>query len=282
MFLKKMFGGSKPQTVPYFDAFFGLAMKLSRSLPLAEWATGIPQSYSLEEAESIEATRQARSSLEYTTASRHVEEPLQKLLCEIGLFNWAREERANSYDEWGPELPPENLESITSTFLKAWLCNSNPFVLLELADFLAEVGRFSEAREAAEVALKFPAYAKSMRLSDMEMVAQSLASELFPPGLGRGARTLNQGLYSPEAVALLIKEAESAQRKIDELESTAGERRLDDSPIPLPTTPTDGQLKEMWEAWQKDGEEGILNVFEKRREANLGLTEAKKDNQASE
>jgi hypothetical protein len=262
---------SKPATTTYFDAFFDLAMRLSRNLALSEWATGTPQGYTPEEAESIEATRQARSRLSYTTTSRFVEEPLQKLLCETGLINWAREDRTSSYDEWGTDLPAENLESITSTFLKSWLCNSNPFVLLELADFLAEVGRPSEASLAVDVALKFPAYAKTVKMSDMEMVAQTIAFELFPPGPSRDARSMSQGLFSPKALVLLSEEVERIQDKLKELETEGSETedgteeeqsagiadRLDPSQNPDPE-----RVKQLWEAWEQEGEAGILKALQ--------------------
>jgi hypothetical protein len=214
-------GGSAPEVKPYFDAFIGLAMRLSQSLSLSEWATGFPETYTPEEAESIEATRQARSRLPYTTASRFVEELIQRQLCEIGLINWAGEQRTASYDEWGPDLPADQLESITSTFLKAWLCNSNPFVLLELADFLAEAGRMSEASETLNVTSKFPAYAKTMTMGVYEMAAEALTRELFPPGLSRDARFLSlggsEGLYSPKVLFLLNEETERIQDKLDGL-----------------------------------------------------------------
>jgi hypothetical protein len=261
---------SATKTIPYFDAFFGLAKSLSRSLSLSDWATGIPQGYTIEETESIEVARQARSRLRYTTASRFVEEPLQRLICEIGLLNWAREDRVSSYDEWGPDMPAESLESITSAFLKAWLCNSNPFVLLELAEFLAETGRISEASEAVEVAMKFPSYAETMTMSEMESVAQLLAYELFPPGINKDAHLFSQGLFSPKTLALLSEETERIQDKLKELETEGGDTeeeqsagiddRLDPNQNPDPE-----RLKQLWEAWEQEGEAGILNALMDRQ-----------------
>jgi hypothetical protein len=162
------------------------------------------------------------------------------------------------------------LESITSTFLKAWLCNSNPFLLLELADFLGETGWASEAREAVEVALKFPAYAKTMTMGDMELAAQLLAYELFPPGLSKDARSLGRGLYSPETVALLGEEAERVQKKLDELETKGGlgngdtvEKQLPgDEPESFLTVPDQDRMKKMWEAWEQEGAEGIGKIWQ--------------------
>ncbi len=268
---------TKKQTEPYFDAFLGFAMRLSQSIPLSEWATGIPKDYALEESESIEAVHRARQSLPYTTASRFVEEPLQKLICEIGLVNCAREDRTSSYDEWGPDLPPERLESITSTFLKAWLCNSNPFVLLELADFLAVNDREREASEAVDVALRFPDFAKTITLNDMEMVAQTIAYELFPSGPSREARSLSQGLNSPKALALLSEEVKRLQEKWKEIHTdrnsvkqrNLGEESDNDVSVPPLTVPNEDRLKTLWEAWQRDGSDGIANVWEEEDPVNL-------------
>jgi hypothetical protein len=126
-------GQHTKQSVPetdnnaYFDAFFALAMRLSRSLSLSEWKTGIPQGYTHEETECIEATRQGRSRLKYTTASRFVEEPLQKLLCEIGLMNWAREDRTCSYDEWGRTCPPRIWSRLHRPFLRLGFATQTHF-----------------------------------------------------------------------------------------------------------------------------------------------------------
>lgn len=221
----------EPQTVPYFDSFMGLAMRLSRSIPIPDWATGTPQSYSLRESMSVDLVR---VQLENTTfkwlaeqnggtgvsLSPHVEEPLQKLLAEIGLIRFARELTHESHEKWDDDLPSEELGAIISTYLKAWLCNSSPFVLLELADFLGETGRAKEAGEAVNVALMFPAYAKTMTMSDMGMVAQTLAYELFPPGPGRDARSLSKGLFSPKALAILDEEVERIQRELDGIQSS--------------------------------------------------------------
>lgn len=219
MFLKNLFGGSEPKTISYFDAFFGLAMSLSRSIPLPEWATGTPESYNQREAESVDF---ARSRLRYATASRFVEEPLEKLLGEIGLINLARELRAESYEDWGEELPVESLEPIVSTYLKAWLCKSNPFVLLELAGVLVQAGRTAEAGEAVKVALKFPTHARTMVVNQYELVAQALAYELFPPGPSQDARSIGQTLNSPQTLALLHEEAERIQQKLDGIEAGKG------------------------------------------------------------
>jgi hypothetical protein len=257
----------------YFDGFFGLSKSLSRSIPLHEWATGIPQRYSTEEAQSIEAVRQARSKLQYTTASRFVEEPLQKLLSEIGLMNWATEDRANCYDEWGPDMPPESMGSITSALLKAWICGSNPFVLLELAEFLIETGHISEAREAAGVASEFPAFAKDKSMNDMESVAQLLAFELFPAGPSREARAFGQGLYSSQAITLLHQEIVRIQIKLNEHEAETSlfaeddgeEMGSDEVKSHLLTIPDEDRMKRIWDAWEKNGEEGIRDFLENEK-----------------
>ena len=204
------------QSVSYFDAVRNLAIKLSRSIPLSEWATEMPRSYNLREIESINATQQACAKLAYTTASRYVEEPLQLLLSEIGLVNLARELKMESYADWGDDLPAEALEPIVSAYLKAWLCNSNPFVLLELADSLTSAGKLADARAAVIAALLFPAYATSQKANECELVAQSIVWELLPSGpVGWDSRSLSQGLYSSQSLALLGEEAERIQQHLN-------------------------------------------------------------------
>lgn len=271
-----------PQATTYFNAFFLLAMNLSRSVPLKEWATGTPQDYNVLESISIEQAKDTMAKLPFTSKSRYVLEPLEKLVAEIGLINAARELRElsgqnweNEFliedEEWGTDVPVEELEDMVSTYLKAWLCNSNPFVLIELAYLLIQVGRFAEAKEAIEVAQKFPSYARTRTLSEMEMVAQSLAYDLLPLGPGREARSFGKGLYSPETLALLSAEVKKFQSRMDEQKGNRAEVNravLKEScavatatPIPIPTTPSDDQIKGAWQAWKNDS---LLEFFEER------------------
>ena len=54
---------------------------------------------------------------------------------------------------------PEDWRLRISTYLKAWACQLNPQVLLDMAEMLAHAGYKTEAREALEVVLLFPKYA---------------------------------------------------------------------------------------------------------------------------
>lgn len=54
---------------------------------------------------------------------------------------------------------PEDWRLRVSTYLKAWACQLNPQVLLDMAEMLAHAGYKTEAREALEVVLVFPSYA---------------------------------------------------------------------------------------------------------------------------
>ncbi|GEM_PF-2114129 len=54
---------------------------------------------------------------------------------------------------------PEDWRLRISTYLKAWACQLNPQVLLDMAEMLAHAGYKTEAREALEVVLLFPSYA---------------------------------------------------------------------------------------------------------------------------
>ena len=269
----------KPQSISYFDAVRQLTMNLSRSIPLSEWATGLPKNYTAQESDSIDSVTR---KLPGTPASRYVAEPLQNLVREIALIELARALKEDAWAELGDESwPSEIVEPIASAYLKAWLCNSNPFVLLELADSIAANGHRSEAEEAIQAALKFPQYARTMTMNGYEMVAQTIAFEALPPGpVGRESRSGSDGLYSAETIALLRKEAQRIHERVELLKKephgTARDREefrpnpqedesefLFEEPVVLDPrldpnqTPTPEQVKELWEVWEKEGVEGI-------------------------
>ena len=199
------------QTVPYFDAVRHLTMRLSRSIPLEEWATGIPEKYTFRELERIEFVT---SQLPGEAPSRYVAEPLKNLVREIALIELAGELKVEAYEELGDEIswPSEILEAVVSAYLKAWLCNSNPFVLLELADLLAANKYSPEAEEAIQAALKFPEYAQTQKVSPYDLAAQNIAWGRLSPGLvGQEARTVSEGLYSTKAFALVRQEGARLQ-----------------------------------------------------------------------
>lgn len=218
-FLKNLFGNQEPRNMSYVDAFIELSRRLTRRLAISEWETGVPQSYNLAEQTGID---QAQSRMKYAAGCPEVEEPLQRLIVEIGLINAARELKYETYEGLEEEHSDDDLEPIVSTYLKAWLCNCSPFVLLELAGLLADQGLAVEAKNAVGVALDFPAYARGRKMNEMESVAQTLAWELFPSGMHSNAHSRSQGIYSPEALTLLKDEATDLQEKLSKL---AQERR---------------------------------------------------------
>src|SRR5258708_18529851 len=55
---------------------------------------------------------------------------------------------------------PEDWRLRISTYLKAWACQLNPQVLLDMAEMLAHAGYKTEAKEALEVVLLFPSYSR--------------------------------------------------------------------------------------------------------------------------
>lgn len=232
-------GDEKPRVLPYYDACFALAFSLSRSIPLSEWAQKLPSGYGLRESMSISKTRQLVDNglLALTRESRPrlsdasqfarggyrpevaagVAECLQRLLAEISLLTLARELITEDYDGWLDENlleddlepgkhPIGDIEDIVSTYLKAWLPNLNPFVLLELANFLTDQGHLNEANEALSAVETFPEYSKNKKSDPNEGSAQAIALESLPPDLVGSIKaiSLTDVCYSREARQRLL------------------------------------------------------------------------------
>jgi hypothetical protein len=267
----------------YFDAFFALSQRLAHSIPLADWGKEIPDSYTLRESVCIDKMHRARQTLEFTTASRFVEDPLQRIVTEMGLLLAARELRAEEAESWRDEHPidnvdasdtqVENLEEIVSSYLKAWLPNSNPFILAELAEFLAGQRRPSEAKESLEAAWCYQGYARSHRPSDYEKAAHLIAFELILSG---GFELFND-LSLPEVETRLAARAKRVHEKLDALKAPSeahvgssatpvisqSQRSSEETPL-SDAYPSPERISEFLDAWKKEGRGGILNVIQGR------------------
>jgi hypothetical protein len=200
--------------VPYFDAVRDLAMKLSRSLPIPEWTTGIPATYSPREIESIELFRLAVMKATPDALRADLREPLEKLISEIGLLRLGRRIQNPSMKNYNLDAA-KDWAGLTSIHLKAWLNNSSPFVLLDIATLLSNAGKVDDARKTLSAASVFPAYALTRKLSDTEMMALAIVRDEYPPGPHRSAHEEKQGIYSPESIALLEQEIAHRQAILD-------------------------------------------------------------------
>ena len=263
-------GPPKIDEIPYFDAVRDLAMRLSRSVPLPEWATGAPTEYSPREIESIERFRLVMIRATPDALRSDIEEPLGKLIAEIGLIRLARRIQ-------NPVMPGFDLDeaiecgALVSIYLKAWLSSSNPFLLLDVADLLCRDGKCSDASMALAAAARFPSYAQTRKLYEAEMSALAIVRGEFPPGTHRSAHEESQGIYSMKAIALLMEEIPRIQNKLngnvtegvhtpeadsdEKANSTANvtlDPRLDPDQYPTPE-----RIKQLWEAWEK-GPEALL------------------------
>lgn len=221
-------GPPKIVEIPYFDAVRDLAMWLSQSVPLPEWATGAPTDYSPREIESIERFRLAMTRSTPDALRSDIEEPLGKLIAEIGLIRLARRIQ-------NPVMPGFDLDEATdcgalaSIYLKAWLSSSNPFLLLDVADLLCRDGKNSDAIMALAAAARFPSYAQTRKLNEAEVGALAIVRGEFPPGMHRSAHEENQGIYSPKAISLLTEEIARVQNRLNG-EKTAGVRSCETGP----------------------------------------------------
>lgn len=265
-------GPPKIDEIPYFEAVRDLAMRLSRSVPLPEWATGAPTDYSPREVESIERFRLAMIRSTPDALRSDIEEPLGKLIAEIGLIRLARRIQ-------NPAIPGFDLDdaadcgALVSIYLKAWLSSSDPFLLLDVAELLCREGKNSDAITALAAAARFPAYAQTRKLNEEEMSALAIVRGEFPPGMHRSAHEDRQGIYSPKAISLLTDEiariqiglsAEKApvpssengpDGKVSPMERAEIDPRLDPDQYPTPE-----RIKELWEAWEK-GPEALLQAL---------------------
>jgi hypothetical protein len=304
-------GDEKPRVVPYYDACFALAYSLSRSIPLSEWAQKVPSGYGLRESMSISKTRRlvangliplarerrprlsdasqfARGGYRPDVAAG-VTECLQRLLSEIGLLTLARELITEDYDGWLDENlleddlepgkhPIGDIEDIVSAYLKAWLANLNPFVLLELANFLTDQGHLNEAKEALSAVETFPEYSKSKKSDPYEGSAQAIALETLPPDLVGSIKaiSLTRVCYSGEdRQRLLPTEIFRIRAKLDaSLGANEDDRnvQIPGAPAAVPVSaepelvsdqhPSPERIKDVWDVWQKGGEAGLLKFLQ--------------------
>lgn len=221
--------------------------------------------YTPEEAESIELVESKRPRV---PVGKALSGPLQNFVREIALITVARKRFENAFEHLGGERwDPEVCEPIVSAYLKAWLCNSNPFILAELAQVFTANGQPEEASQTIDAAQKFPEYAKGRKLEPYSLIAQKVVFDLFPSGLvGRDTRSREEGLFSARAISALNDELERCRNKIEELrdrvmrepnpfwdqidQAIRSATEVGAKPV-VEENPSPQRVKEVWEAWEK-------------------------------
>ena len=148
-FLGKLFG-----TQNYVDSGVQLTLKIVESLSLTGW-----QTYTHEETDAINGKLSGlkRSFNEYAGGEvdfHEAAEGIQRMFIAEALHELAGKgllhKRTYRREDWKDRV---------STYLKAWVCNFDAPVFLDMAELLAEAGYKDEARQALQVVLLFPSYA---------------------------------------------------------------------------------------------------------------------------
>jgi hypothetical protein len=163
--LRKLFGASSPQTTPrpYVDAGVRLTHRVVQSLGLPGWETGAQGLQPIYTQDEMDAIGRSLAYFQITAnnvmGGKAVFHPDATETIQRKCAAEALEELAGSGWSASADTPPQDWRWRTSTYLKAWACQLNPQVLLDLAGMLAGAGCKKEAKEALEVVLLFPSYA---------------------------------------------------------------------------------------------------------------------------
>jgi len=146
------------------DAGVRLTHRIVQCLRLQGWemtAQGIQPVYTQDEMDAIsESLARFQRIADGTTGAKAVFHPDAIGEIQRKCAADALEELADGMWKFtAKDTVPEDWRLRVSTYLKAWACQLNPQVLLDMAEMLAHAGYKTEAREALEVVLVFPSYA---------------------------------------------------------------------------------------------------------------------------
>jgi hypothetical protein len=157
-FISSLFWIKKRREKQYLDAGLSLIQKLVTSLNLPGWENLLPV-YSPQEMEAIDkrfSNFQAIANKEVGGEAKFnpdAAQTLKRILAAEALAEHAR----NSWT-YAEEIP-KSWKNIVATYLKSWASRADPFILLNLAEFLVKSGSIIEAKETLRVILYFPPYA---------------------------------------------------------------------------------------------------------------------------
>ena len=165
--LRKLFGAppTQPAARPYVDAGVRLTHRIVESLKLQGWEIGdqgIQPVYTQDEMDAInEGLARFQRLADSTMGGRAVFHPDAAGEVQRKCAGDALEELAGGTWKFSAkDTVPEDWRLRISTYLKAWACQLNPQVLLDMAEMLAHAGYKTEAKEALEVVLLFPSYSR--------------------------------------------------------------------------------------------------------------------------
>ena len=206
----RLFGATRPQPESYIDSGLNFIKKLTHSIPLPDWQEGHP-GYTESEKEAMTLCysqfERMTDSVARESGAAHmafhpdVVETVQRMLDEIGLKNYAD-------GEWKYiDSLPNDWRKILSTYLKALMCNRNPLLFLDIGELLVRAGRTDDAREAAMVATKFRAYARSNVPKHADIALAQSMKYLFRDAIYQEAYAGSEGLYSARFIKWLNERA---------------------------------------------------------------------------
>ena len=158
--LHALIGTAEKPMNPYLAAGIVLTHKLVTSLSLSGWEEPPPK-YTPDELEAIER----RLSIFQQIANEEPDgegtfHPSEAPQLERMLAGEALRELANRPWKYSDEIP-SNWKECVATYLKAWIAQPDPLILLDLGELLVRVGHISKAKESFDVILLFPAFADS-------------------------------------------------------------------------------------------------------------------------
>ena len=160
--LTKLFGSRRQPGLPYPEAGVQLTRNIVQALNLTVWQNGTLE-YTEEETEAINRELSAFQHIANRTvggearfhpdAVETIQQPfIAQALEDLAGRGWKYSAKTDLPEDWKARV---------STYLKAWLCQLNPSVLLDVADLLARAGCKSEAKQALQVVILFPIYART-------------------------------------------------------------------------------------------------------------------------
>jgi hypothetical protein len=158
--LHKLFGSRTQQAMdPYLERGTILVRNVSDAC-LKEWQAGVPGYTPAEEAAINEHLSSFQRTADRVVGGNAVFHPEIIDTVERQFTAEALEELAGEGWKYSDKRTlPGNWKDRVSTYLKAWLCNMSPQVLLAVGEILAKAGYKGEAKQAYEVVLLFPSYA---------------------------------------------------------------------------------------------------------------------------
>jgi hypothetical protein len=158
--LKSLFGKVESPEKPYVNSGFRLAHKLANSLHLEGWVGTI--TYTERENKVIKEAW-AELETEYSGISFHP--GMKEGVAALYRTRTASALQQLAGDDWAftqKAVLPEDWKERVSAYLKSWAADLSPFAMSEVAELRTLAGYKTEAKEAYQVVVLYPDYARSM------------------------------------------------------------------------------------------------------------------------